>query len=592
METLIVSSILLLAVVLFVTELVPIDLTALLVTTLLILTKILTPTEGFAGFSNPAPITVVSLLVLSAGLIRTGVVNKLGQKVSALGGDSEKSQLAVIFPVVAFLSAFINNTAAVAMFLPMVLKIAREKHLRPSKLLLPLSYAAILGGTCTYIGTSTNIIVGTIYAAGNHPPFGMFEFTGLGLVLLAMGTLYMLTIGQRNLPLRSTDTSLTEGYMLREYLTELVIQPHSSLVGQTLQEANLSKTLDIEVLEIQRGQKRFWLFLQDVNLEKNDILIVKGKLENILRIRDAEGIDILAEIKLSDQDLQSEDITLAEAVISPNSTLIGKTLKKVNFRRRYKATALAIRRHGAQIREKVGRVRLHSGDMLLLLVKKDILGSLKQDTDFLLILEESLTSDFRISKLPIAISIFLGVMILAAFQVLPIMVVALFGALLMVCTRCITLPEAYRAIDWRIIILIGGTLALGTAMEKTGTARLIADGLIDWTGALGPVALIGLFYLLTMAMTEIMSNTATAALLTPIAISIANQGAWDPRPFAFCVAFAASSSFLTPIGYQTNTMVYGPGGYRFTDFLKVGSFLSLINWITATLLIPLIWPIR
>lgn len=592
METLIVSSILFLAVVLFITELVPIDLTALLVTALLIVTQILTPTEGFAGFSNPAPITVISLLVLSAGLIRTGVVNKLGQKVSALGGYSETSQLAVIFPVVAVLSAFINNTAAVAMFLPIVLSIAREKHLRPSKLLLPLSYAAILGGTCTYIGTSTNIIVGTIYAAGNHPPFRMFEFTGLGLVLLTVGTLYMLTIGQRNLPLRSTETSLTESYLLREYLTELVIRPNSQLVGKMLKETSLSKTLEIEVLEIQRGQQKLWLFLHEITLEKNDILIVKGKLEDILRIRDTEGIDILAEIKLSDQDLQSEDITLAEAVISPNSSLIGKTLKKADFRQVYQATALAIRRHGAQIREKVGRVRLHSGDMLLLLVKKNILESLKQDTDFLLILEESLTSDFRVSKVPIAISIFLGVIIMAAFQVLPIMVAALFGALLMVCTRCITLPEAYRAIDWRIIILIGGTLALGTAMEKTGTARFIAEGLIGWTGGLGPIVLIGVFYLLTMVMTEIMSNNATAALMTPIAISIANQGAWDPRPFAFCVAFAASSSFLTPIGYQTNTMIYGPGGYRFTDFIKVGSVLSLLNWITATLLIPLIWPVR
>ena len=590
METLIVSAILLLALVLFVTELVPIDLTALLVVGLLILTQVLTPAEGFSGFSHPAPVTVAAMLVLSTGLIRTGAVAKLGQKVSALGGSSEVSQLAVIFPVVALLSAFISNTAAVAMFLPLVLNIAREKKLSPSKLLLPLSYAAILGGACTYIGTSTNIIVGTIFAAGTHPPLQMFEFSGLGLVLLTLGAVYMLAIGQRNLPYRPTEASLTEGYRLREYLTELVIRSDSPLLDKTLRETDFSQMLDIEVLEIQRGRQKLRLFLQEIRLKSDDILIVKGNLENILKIRDTEGVDILAEAKLSDRDLKSEDITLAEAVISPDSSLIGRTLKEANFRQRYQATALAIRRHASQIRDKLGRVRLRMGDMLLVQVRKEVLGNLRQDSDFLLILEESQSSDFRLSKLPIAVLIFLGVIAAAASQKLPIELAALFGALLMVFTRCITLREAYRAVDWRIVILIGGTLSLGTAMEKTGTATAIAESLVGWSGTLGPVALIAVLYLVTMGMTEIMSNNATAALLTPIAISIAHHGGWDPRPFAFCVAFAASCSFLTPIGYQTNTMVYGPGGYRFTDYFKVGAWLSLISWLTATLLIPRIWP--
>ena len=590
METLIVSAILLLALVLFVTELVPIDLTALLVVGLLILTQVLTPAEGFSGFSHPAPVTVAAMLVLSTGLIRTGAVAKLGQKVSALGGSSEVSQLAVIFPVVALLSAFISNTAAVAMFLPLVLNIAREKKLSPSKLLLPLSYAAILGGACTYIGTSTNIIVGTIFAAGTHPPLQMFEFSGLGLVLLTLGAVYMLAIGQRNLPYRPTEVSLTEGYRLREYLTELVIRSDSPLLDKTLRETDFSQMLDIEVLEIQRGRQKLRLFLQEIRLKSDDILIVKGNLENILKIRDTEGVDILAEAKLSDRDLKSEDITLAEAVISPDSSLIGRTLKEANFRQRYQATALAIRRHASQIRDKLGRVRLRMGDMLLVQVRKEVLGNLRQDSDFLLILEESQSSDFRLSKLPIAVLIFLGVIAAAASQKLPIELAALFGALLMVFTRCITLREAYRAVDWRIVILIGGTLSLGTAMEKTGTATAIAENLVAWSGTLGPVALIAVLYLVTMGMTEIMSNNATAALLTPIAISIAHHGGWDPRPFAFCVAFAASCSFLTPIGYQTNTMVYGPGGYRFTDYFKVGAWLSLISWLTATLLIPRIWP--
>lgn len=590
LEMLIVSAILLLALVLFVTELVPIDLTALLIVGLLILTGVLTPAEGFSGFSHPAPVTVAAMMVLSAGLLRTGAVAKLGQQVSALGGSSEFSQLAVIFPVVALLSAFISNTAAVAMFIPLVLNIAREKKLSPSKMLLPLSYAAILGGACTYIGTSTNIIVGTIYAEAGRPPLQMFEFSGLGMVLLGLGAVYMLAIGQRNLPSRPTEASLTEGYRLREYLTELVIREDSPLLDKTLRETDFSQLLDIEVLEIQRGQEKLRLFLQDIRLSGGDILIVKGNLENILKIRDTEGVDILAEVKLSDRDLKSEDITLAEAVISPDSFLIGRTLKEANFRQRYQATALAIRRHGSQIRDKLGRVRLRVGDMLLVQVHKAILGNLRQDSDFMLILEESQGSDFRLSKLPIAVLIFLGVIAAAASQKLDIVVAALVGALLMVFTRCLSLRQAYLAVDWRIVILIGGTLALGTAMEKTGTANTIANNLVGWSGALGPVALIAVLYLLTMGMTEIMSNNATAALLTPIAISIAHQGGWDPRPFAFCVAFAASCSFLTPIGYQTNTMVYGPGGYRFTDYFKVGAWLSLISWLAATLLIPRIWP--
>ena len=590
LETLIVSAILLLALVLFVTELVPIDLTALLIVGLLILTGVLTPAEGFSGFSHPAPVTVAAMLVLSAGLIRTGAVAKLGQKVSAVGGSSEISHLVVIIPVIALLSAFISNTAAVAMFIPLVLNIAREKNLSPSKMLLPLSYAAILGGACTYIGTSTNIIVGTIFAEGGRPPLQMFEFSGLGMVLLGLGTVYLLAIGQRNLPSRPTEASLTEGYRLREYLTELVIRADSPLLDKTLKETDFSQQLDIEVLEIQRGQYKLRLFLQDIHLRGGDVLIVKGNLENILKIRDTEGVDILAEVKLSDRDLKSEDITLAEAVISPDSFLIGRTLKEANFRQRYQATALAIRRHGSQIRDKLGRVRLRVGDMLLVQVRKLVLDNLRQDSDFMLVLEESQGSDFRFSKLPVAALIFLGVIAAAASRELSIELAALFGAMAMVVTRCITLQQAYRAVDWRIVILIGGTLALGTAMDKTGTANLIAESLVGWSGALGPVALIAVLYLLTLAMTELMSNNATAALLTPIAISIAHHGGWDPRPFVFCVAFAASCSFLTPIGYQTNTMVYGPGGYRFTDYFKVGVWLSLISWLAATLLIPRIWP--
>lgn len=590
MEMMIVLLILLAALVLFVTELIPIDLTALLIMGSLIATGILTPGEGVSGFSNPAPVTVAAVLVLSAGLIRTGFINKLGVRIARLGGSSEVGLLTVIVLVVGLLSGFINNTAAVAMFLPLVLGIAREKKIRPSRLLMPLSFAGIFGGVVTYIGTSTNIIVGSIVERSGLAPFRMFEFTKLGVIFLVIGTVYLLTVGRKLLPLRRGEESLTEGYRLQEYLTELVIHQGSPLIGKTLQESQLSQTLDIEVLEIVRGEQRLWSLLQEVRLQENDILIVKGNARDILKVRESEGLEILAEVKLKDRDLESQDVALAEAVISPGSSLVGLTLKQADFRRRYQATVLAIRRHGGQIREKLGNVRLYFGDTLLVQGRKERLQSLKQDPDFLLIMEDLAAPEFRKGKIPLAVLIFIGVVAAAAFNLTPIMVAALFGALLMVLTRCLTVQEAYQSVDWKIIMLIAGTLSLGLALEKTGTAELIANRVVQWVGPYGPVAVLSALYLLTSVMTEMMSNNASAALLTPIAISIAGGLGVNPRPFAFCIAFAASASFLTPIGYQTNTLVYGPGGYKFTDYIRVGGPLNLINWIAASLLIPVFWP--
>lgn len=594
MEVLIVCAVLLITLVLFFTEILPIEITALSAVGLLMVTQVLSPTDALAGFSNSAPITVAAMLILGHGLIRTGVVSKIGNSLSRIGGSSEGRLLSIIIPMIAIFSAFISNTAAVAIFLPMVLGIAREKQLRSSKLLIPLSYAAIMGGVCTYIGSSTNIIVGSIYTNHTSETFHMFEFTGLGILLLVVGGLYMLTIGQYSLPSRPDKTSLTDSYLLRDYLTELVIQKDSQLINKTLKETNFHDTLDIEVLEIRRGEDKFQISLDEIHLKVNDILIVKGGLPNILKLRDSEGVDILPEVKLGDADLQSDDVLLAEAVISSESSLAGKTLEELNFQQRFQATTLAIKRHGGPILEKLGRVRLRAGDLLLMLVRKTILNNLKQNQDFLIVIDKADKQSFRLSKTPISICIFVGVIFVATTNLLPIpqplMVGAMSGALLMVLTRCLTPQEAYQAVDWRIIILIGATLSLGKAMEETGTAILIADGILQWLKPFGPAVVIGGLYLITITLSAFISNNATATLLTPIAISIASQGTWDPRPFAFCIAFAASCSFLTPIGYQTNTMVYGPGGYQFKDYLRAGLVLSLLNWLIATLLIPIIWP--
>ncbi|MEM7350291.1 MAG: SLC13 family permease [Acidobacteriota bacterium] len=590
MELTIVFIILAAAIVLFVTEAIPIDVTALLILATLIATGVLTPEEGVRGFANPAPITVAAVLVLSAGLIRTGAVVRLGTSLSQLGGSAEVGQMAVILVTVGVMSAFINNTAAVAMFIPIVLGIARDRKMSPSKLLIPVSFAGILGGICTYIGTSTNIIVGSILEEKGYEPFRMFEFSPLGSLFLILGIAYLLTLGRKLLPTRRADNDLTAGYHLREYLTELVIQPRSRLIGKTLKASKLSQANDIEVLEIRRNKERLGSLLPEIILREGDLLIVKGNIDNIMRVREAEGVAIHARVKFSDEDLQSPDVVLAECVISANSGLIGKTIKEIDFRKRFLATALAIRRHGGEIREKLGKVRLHFGDTLLIQGRRDRLQSLTDSQEFMLIMEDSSTPRYRKRKMTAAVGIFAAVVAMAALGIMPIMVAALLGSLAMVLTRCLTIQEGYEAIDMRIVFLIAGTLSLGLAMQKTGGAELIAGKVIDLAGPYGPRAVLAVLYLLTMVLTELMSNNATAALLTPIAIEIAAGMGVDVRPFAFCIAFAASASFLSPIGYQTNTLVYGPGGYQFTDYFKVGFPISLTVWLLSTLLIPVLWP--
>ncbi len=591
MELIIVFLILGGAVVLFTTELIPIDLTALLILGMLIATGILSPEAGVAGFANPAPITIAAVLVLSAGLARTGAVATLGGRLTALGGQSEVSQMAVILVAVGVMSAFINNTAAVAMSIPIVLGVARDKGISPSKLLIPVSFAGILGGTCTYIGTSTNIIVGSILEDAGHAPFGMFEFSTIGGLFLVLGLVYLLFIGSHLLPIRrGSHENRTENYHLREYLTELVIRSDSRLIGKTLRRSKLANSQGIEVLEIRRGGERVGALLFEIELEAGDLLIVKGNIDNIMNVRQVEGLEIHPEVKLGDQDLESSDVVLAEGVIATGSRLIDKTLIDAEFRKRYQATVLAIRRHGGDIRDKLAHVRLQFGDTLLIQGRRDRLESLRQGTDFMLLMEDTSMPRYRKRKMTVAVVIFLTVIGLASFTSMTIMVAALLGALAMVLTRCLTIQEGYDSIDWRIIMLIAGTLSLGKALETTGGAQLIAEHLINLVGPYGPQAVLAALYLLTMIMTELMSNNATAALMTPIALSVAIGMGVDVRPFAFAVAFAASASFLSPIGYQTNTLVYGPGGYKFTDYFRVGWPVSLTVWGLATLLIPILWP--
>lgn len=574
------------AVACFATERLPVDLVALLVLSALLGSGILTPEQAVSGFSNPATVTVAAMFVLSAGLARTGAVNLLGRRLARVGRLGFRPALLALMALIGAVSAFINNTAAVAIFLPIVIGLARDMGISPSKLLIPLSFASMFGGVCTLIGTSTNILVSSIAEQHGQPPFGMFELAPLGLVMFAAGGLYLLTAGVRLIPDRRAAADLTQSYGMGEYLTEILVLPEARAVGRPLRESKLVRDLDLDVLEIRREGRQLTPG-PDTVLAAGDLLRVRCDVEKIRRAEDQEGIVLKSGLKWRDEDLSSE-AALLEAVIAPGSALEGKTLKEAGFRQIYGGTALAIRHRGELMRERLANTRLRSGDVLLVEVRRDRVEALQRNPDFVIVSEVGLDEP-RQGKLLVATAIVAGVVAVATLGLLPIVGSAILGSVLLVLTRCITLDEAYQAIEWRIVFLLGGILPLGIALETSGAARLLSSLLVDTVGLWGPVALVSAFYLLTSLLTEAMSNNATAALLAPIAISTAAALEVDPRPFLVAVTFAASASFMTPVGYQTNTLIYGPGHYRFADFLRVGTPLNLLFWLIATLLIPRFW---
>ena len=586
-EILLVLAILAAAVACFATERLPVDLVALLVLSVLLVSRILTPEQAISGFSNTATVTVAAMFVLSAGLARTGVVNLLGQRLAKVGRLGLVPTLIALMALIGLVSAFINNTAAVAIFLPIVLGLARDSGISPSKLLIPLSFASMFGGVCTLIGTSTNILVSSIAEQHGLAPFGMFELSRLGLVLFAVGGLYLLTAGVRLIPDRRAGADLTQSYGMGDYLTEILVLPESSAVGLSLRESPLVRDLDLDVLEIHRDGRRLAAGAETV-LEAGDLLRVRCDVEKIRRAEEQKGIVLKSGLKWREEDLRSSETSLLEVLVAPGSALEGKTLKETGFRQIYGGTALAIRHRGELMRERLGTTQLRSGDVLLVEVRRDRIEALKRIQDFVIVSEIGLEEPLR-GKLPLALAIVAGTVAAATLGVLPIVGSAILGSVLLVLTGCLTLEEAYQAIEWRVIFLLGGILPLGIALESTGAARLLSSLLVDTVGVWGPVAMVSVFYLLTSLLTEAMSNNATAALLAPIAISAAAALDVDPRPFLVAVTFAASASFMTPVGYQTNTLIYGPGHYRFTDFLRVGTPLNLLFWLIATLLIPRFW---
>ena len=577
------------AVVLFVTEKFSTDVVAILVMIALLVSGVLTPAEGLAGFANTATVTVGAMFVLSAGMFRSGAVNFVGRALGKLARHSSGLMLFVLMVGVGVLSSFLNNTAAVAILIPVVIVVARRADTSPSKLLMPLSYASMFGGMCTVLGTSTNILASAIADQAGLGAFGMFEFTKLGVIFFAVGVAYMMTVGRKLVPDHRGKGDLTKSFGLGDYLTDLVLQAESKSIGHSLASAPLVQELGIEVLQIRRGEDTLRPTPETI-LREHDVLRIQGNLRTINELKDRAGVTFGMSMEWRDKDLQSTDTRLVEAVVGPSSPLAGKSLVESHLRENYGASVLAIRQHGTLRHSEFQNIKLMPGDALLIDVPNDQIEHLTQQRVFLVVSRAGIPR-FNWPKAAKALVIVVSVVVIAAAGVLPIVAAAVTGALMMVLSGCISTEEAYGAIEWNVLFLLAGMLALGVAMEKTGASTMLAGGMIDAVGGFGPLALLAAFFGITMLLTEVMSNNATVALLLPIAITTAHAIDANPRAFMFAVVFAASSSFMTPVGYQTNTMIYGPGQYRFVDFVRVGAPLNLIFWVLGSLLIPWFWPL-
>jgi di/tricarboxylate transporter len=574
----------------FVRETMTPDIVAMAAVGALLAFGILDTREVLSVFSNSAPITIACLFVLSAALERTGVIDNLGETISRRRWRSPWTAMAAMASAVMVLSAFINNTPVVVILTPVVIALSHSLKVAPSRLLIPLSYATIFGGTCTLIGTSTNILVDGVAQAHGIAPFGIFEITAPGVLMGLIGIAYLFLFGRWLLPDRVTLADILPDPSRRQFLTEFLVPGHSPLVGKTLAEAGLTGKRGIHVIDLIRDRVSVDPEHGAPRLEAGDRLVLRTRVADVMELRDAGGLAFDPSDRPALEPISSHKAMLMEGIVGPFSELVGQRVVDLNLRRQYGTYIIAIHRQRERLQENFDKLRLAFGDTLLLEGPPEGLRRLFDRQD-LVNLTQPAERPFRRSKAPIAIVLVAVMMVLATFEVLPIAALALIAATAAVVFGCLDTEEAYKAIHWRILMLIFGMLALGRAMETTGAAALLVEQLTGVAAALGPVAVLSIIYFLTSAVTEVMSNNAAAILITPIAIGIAEQMGVDPRPFVVAVMFAASASFATPIGYQTNTFVYTAGGYRFTDFVKIGLPLNLLLWAAATFIIPLFWPL-
>ncbi|MGE0130801.1 MAG: SLC13 family permease [Blastocatellales bacterium] len=593
--------ILLLAIILFLTEALPIDLVAILMLLSLALASIVTPAEALSGFSEPAVITITSFFIISAALFNTGVVEVIGRKLHQVGGESNIRLLAVTMLTAASIAAFMSNVATTAVLMPGVIAIARRINQPPSHFLMPLAFGAVLGGKCTLAGSPATLAVSGLLPKYGLAPFTLFEFVPIGASIVITGLVYMVLLGSRLLPERGNG-SATSRRQEKDYLTELVVPLDSPLIARTLAEADFRGKYELQIIGIIRSGERMLPHGHAI-LQPGDVLLVSGKLDKILSIKESQGL-ILKSDTMSVEEAESgadsrtaradgrgkTETALVEAILAPNSAFDGRTLRQIHFRSRYGADIVAIYRHNQSLSRNLGDITLKVGDMLLIQGSRRRIDSLHEDPNFLT-LDDIQHTPFRKNKAAWAVAIFCGVALTAGLNLAPISLVALTGAAAMLLAGCISVREAYARIEWPIIVLVAATLPMGLAMEKTGAAKLAAQYVTQYLGDYGPIVVMGGFFLFAVILTQAMVNAAVALLLTPIAINVAQQLQVSPRAFAVLIAIAASTSFATPLE-PACAIVYGPGRYRFVDYVRVGGILTVCIMFVTLVVIPIFWPLR
>jgi di/tricarboxylate transporter len=584
---------------LFVTERYPAALVAMMALTVCLLLALVIPwmpwlrashwitvNEGVAGFSNPATLTVAAMFVLSAGLQHTGAIGWLGPGMSRLAG--RRTVLVVVLMVVTCaVSAFVNNTAAVAIFLPIVLTACARSGAPASRFLIPLSYASQFGGVCTLIGTSTNLLVSSISEQAGHGAFGLFEFLPLGGILAGTGMLYLAVAGRWLLPDRSGRGG-SRTYQVTDYVTEFRLPEGSPLIGRTVADSGFGREQGAQLRTVLRAGSSIWPEPGFV-FQADDVLLVEAPAAELIPLQRTWRLKSEPELRFGHELSRDDPMHLAEVVLAPGSRLVGRTLEEADFRRLHNCLVLGLRTRERLPYLRIAVARRGAGDALLVLGSRDELARLRNDPEFLM-LDRVEEPALRRAKVPLALGIFAAVVVLAAVGAVPILPAALAGCVALVATRCLSVEEACEAIDWKVIFLLAGVLPLGLVMQKSGAAALLAEAAVGLAGPWGPVAALAAIYLVTATLTEFMSNGATAVLLAPIAMAVAARLGVDERPLLIAVCLAASTSFCTPVGYQTNAMVQHAGGYRFADYLRIGLPLNLIFAALCIWLIPRYWP--
>jgi di/tricarboxylate transporter len=575
-------------VILFATEKLRVDVIALLVLLTLSLSGLMDAQEAFSGFANPAVITVWAVFIVSGGLFKTGLADVLGERILRLAGNSEPRLIFVIMLICGTMSAFMNNIGATAILLPAVVGAARKANVPLSRLLIPLSFASLMGGNMTLIGTPPNLLASALLVESGRPAFNFFDFTPIGVIVFGTGILYMVFIGRHLIPVRASGGE-KQASRVKEYISEVRLLPGSKLSGQTLQQTKLGAEYDLTVVAVMRDEGRR-LPVPELILRENDLLLVEGRLDNILAAGDRLGISIEAEIKPELAVLETDRENIVEATIAPRSSIVGRSLRDISFRDRYGISALAIWRQGEVITQRLRDEKLRFGDTLLLQGPRSRLEALQEGTDFL-VLEPVQAARRKRNRIPLAVGIValvLGLVVIGGFHVSIAMVI---GGVLMVLTGILNMDEAYQSIEWRSIFLIAGMIPLGMAMEKTGTALFLANGIVSIMQPLGPLALLAGVYILASLLTEPISNAAATVLIVPIAIDIATTLGANAQPFVLAAVIGASTSFLTPVGHQANVLIFGPGGYRFADFARVGALLNIALLIVTMIFLPMLWPL-